>query len=172
MHRLLLWRACFTIVMRIPYLNVPCISNGTCYHGQCVRVDDVLMGWYEFCLCNPRYSGFECNEQSTLSQMDWLIVLTGLLLCLGVCLCLLSSPFCYGCLKEDFYPQVIECARSTPYVELGSPTSPPPAGMRLYRIPSDYLSRRRTILDGLVPLHSISSLAYLTRHLRREPSID
>ncbi|CAF1373960.1 unnamed protein product [Adineta steineri] len=123
--------------MRIPYLNIPCIVNETCFHGQCIHVDDYLINWYEFCLCDHSYSGYECNEQTKLSRTD-----------------------CF--LKDDFYPQIIECTRSTPYVEVSSPNSVKLTGMRIYRIPSEHLSRRQTIIDGLIPLHTISSLAYLT----------
>jgi hypothetical protein len=149
--------------MRIPYLNVPCILNETCFYGECIRVDDFLIGWYEFCLCNHYYSGYECNEQTNFSRTDWFVILSGLLVCLGVCLCILSVPFLYSFLKDDFYPQIIECARTTPYVEVNSPTNIPLTGVRIYRIPSEHISRRRTIIDGLMPLHSISSLAYLNR---------
>ena len=155
--------------MRIPYFNLPCLVNETCFHGRCMRVDDVLLGWYEFCFCDHHFIGSECNEQTRLSHTDWLILLSGLLLCLGMGLCLLTVPFLYGFLKEDFYPQIIECARSTPYIEIKPSRHQAATGIRLYRIPSEHLSRRRTILDGLIPLHSISSLAYLTG-LRRVPS--
>ncbi|CAF3013744.1 unnamed protein product [Rotaria sp. Silwood2] len=156
--------------MRIPYLNVPCILNETCFHGQCIHVDDFLTGWYEFCLCNHYYSGYECNEQTKLSRTDWFIILTCLITCLCISLCLLFIPFLYKFLKDDFYPQIIECTRLTPYVEVSSPTSTILTGMRIYRIPSEYLSRRRTIIDRLIPLHSISSLAYLNRirNIRRQ----
>ncbi|CAF2898582.1 unnamed protein product [Rotaria sp. Silwood2] len=156
--------------MRIPYLNVPCILNETCFRGQCIHVDDFLIGWYEFCLCNHYYSGYECNEQTKLSRTDWFIILTCLITCLCISLCLLFIPFLYKFLKDDFYPQIIECTRLTPYVEVSSPTSTILTGMRIYRIPSEYLSRRRTIIDRLIPLHSISSLAYLNRirNIRRQ----
>lgn len=144
--------------MRIPYLNIPCILNETCFHGQCIHIDDYLIGWYEFCLCKKSYSGYECNEQMILNQTDWLIILTCLITCFIICLCFLSLPGFYKILKEDFYPQIIECTRSTPYVEMNTLNS-----IRIYRIPSEYLTRRRTIIDGLIPLHSISSLAYLNR---------
>jgi hypothetical protein len=143
--------------MRIPYLNIPCILNETCFYGQCIHVNDFLIGWYEFCLCNHHYSGYECNEQTKLSQIDWFVILT--FLC--ICLCHLSIPFLYSFLKDDFYPQIIECTRSTPYVEVSSPNSVTLTGIRIYRIPSEHLTRRRTIIDGLIPLHSVSSLTYL-----------
>ncbi|CAF1515210.1 unnamed protein product [Adineta steineri] len=148
--------------MRIPYLNIPCIVNETCFHGQCIHVDDYLINWYEFCLCDHSYSGYECNEQTKLSRTDWFIILICLISCLFICFCLLCIPFFYSFLKDDFYPQIIECARSTPYVEVSSPNSVKLTGMRVYRIPSEHLSRRQTIIDGLIPLHTISSLAYLT----------
>ncbi|CAF1062846.1 unnamed protein product [Rotaria sp. Silwood1] len=149
--------------MRIPYLNLPCILNETCFHGQCIHVDDFLIGWYEFCLCNYYYSGYECNEQTKLNRIDWFIILTCLITCLCIILCFLCIPFLYNFLKHDFYPQIIECTRSTPYIEINSPISTIFNGIRIYRIPSEYLLRRRTIIDRLIPLHSISSLAYLTR---------
>ena len=71
--------------------------------------------------------------------------------------------FLYSFLKEDFYPQIIECTRSTPYVEITSSNSMTRNDTCIYRIPSEYLSRRRTVIDGLIPLHSISSLAYLNQ---------
>ena len=155
--------------MHIPYLNVPCLVNQTCFYGQCQHVEDVLIGWYEFCLCEPSYVGFECNTWNKFSRTDWMILLSILLCFLATILCLLSIPFFYYILKDEYYPQVIECARSSPYVEVEPIFSfvPTTAVLRLYRIPSEYLSRRRTILDGLVPIHSISSLAYSTgiRHM-------
>lgn len=147
--------------MRIPYLNTPCIVNETCFHGQCIQVEDFLIGWYEFCLCNYQYSGYECNEQTKLNRIDRFIITTLLIIVLSTVLCLLCIPFLYSILKHDFYPQIIECARTTPYVEVNS--SELNNGMRIYRIPSEYLSRRRTIIDRLIPLHSISTIAYLTR---------
>lgn len=154
--------------MRIPYLNLPCLINKTCFHGQCQHVQDVLTGWYEFCLCEPSYVGLECAERKTIGRTDWLILLLALFSFLAMIFCCVTIPFFYYVLKDDFYPQIIECARSTPYVEIQpfSNTRSLP-DIRLYRIPSEYLSRRRTILDGLVPLHSISSWTYLTdmRHL-------
>ncbi|CAF1576700.1 unnamed protein product [Rotaria magnacalcarata] len=149
--------------MRIPYLNIPCTLNQTCFHGQCIHAEDFLIGWYEFCLCNQHYSGYECNEQTKLNRNDWFIISTCLTTCLCIVLCLLCVPFLHNFLEDDFYPQIIECTRSTPYVEISTPSSAIRTGMRIYRIPSDYLSRRRTIIDRLAPLHSISSLAYLTR---------
>ena len=159
--------------MRIPYFNVPCVINETCYHGQCIHVNDILIGWYEFCRCNDDYSGYECNEQTKLSRTDWFIIVTCLIACLCICLCLLCIPLLYYFLKNDFDPQIIECTRSTPYVEVSSSTSTILTGMRIFRIPSEYLSRRRTIIDRLIPLHSISSLAYLTRfrNMRRDEQI-
>jgi hypothetical protein len=156
--------------MRIPYLNIPCVLNETCFHGQCIHVNDFLINWYEFCLCDDHYSGYECNEQTKLNRTDWFIISTCLISCLCICLCLLCIPFFYSFLKEDFYPQIIECTRSTPYVEISSPNSVTLTGMRIYRIPSEHLARRRTIIEGLVPLHTISSLAYLTRerNIRRQ----
>ena len=157
-------------MMRIPYFNIPCVVNETCFHGECVRVEDFLISWYEFCLCQPSYSGYECNEQTKVNRTDWLIILTCLISCLTISVCLSCIPFLYSFLKEDFYPQVIECTRSTPYVEVSSPHSVTLTGVRVYRIPSERLSRRRTIVDGLIPLHTISSLAYVTsnRNLRNE----
>jgi hypothetical protein len=169
---MILFGALFTVSlsMHIPYLNIPCVLNETCFHGQCVHVDDVLINWYEFCLCEPHYSGYECTERTKLNRTDWLIILTCLSSCLLISLCLLCVPFFYSFLKEDFYPQIIECARSTPYVEVTSPNAVTRTGTRIYRIPSEHLSRRRTIIDGLIPLHTISSLAYLTppRNTRTE----
>ena len=137
--------------------------NKTCFHGHCQHVDDILLGWYEFCLCEQSYVGIECDEQTIFSRTDWFVLLSIVLFIGGIGLCFISIPFFYYILKEDFYPQIIECARTTPYVEIQSLSSPiPNTDIRLYRIPSEHLSRRRTILDGLVPLHSISSLAYLT----------
>ena len=45
-------------------------------------------------------------------------------------------------------------------------------GIRIYRIPSEHLTHRRTIIDGLIPLHRISSLAYLNhfRNIRFQTS--
>lgn len=154
--------------MRIPYLNIPCIFNETCFHGDCIHVNDFLIGWYEFCLCHYHYSGYECNEQTILNRIDWLIISTCLITCLSICFCLFFMPFFYNFLKEDFYPQIIECTRSTPYVEVNSIRL---NGMRIYRIPSEYIARRRTIIDGLIPLHSISSLAYLNHFQRRNEQI-
>jgi hypothetical protein len=149
--------------MRIPYLNIPCILNETCFHGVCRHVDDFLIGWYEFCLCDRHYSGYECNEQTKLSRTDWFVILTCVITCLCIGLCLFCMPFLYSILKDDFSPQIIECTRSRPYVEVSSPHSMALTGVRIYRIPSEHLTRRRTIIDGLIPLHSISSLAYLNR---------
>lgn len=152
--------------MHIPYLNVPCLVNKTCFHGHCQHVEDVLIGWYEFCLCQPSYVGLECNEHNQLSRTDWAVLLTSLFCLIAMIFCFLSVPFFYYILKDDYYPQIIECARSSPYIEIETSVSSvsTTAALRLYRIPSAYLSRRRTILDGLVPLHSISSLAYI-RHM-------
>ena len=154
--------------MRIPYLNSPCLINETCFHGHCIHVEDFLIGWYEFCLCHRNYSGIQCNEQTKFNRIDWFILWTCLSTCLIIGLCLICLPFCYRFFKEDFYPQIIECTRSRPYVEVNSSPSMQLAGMRIYRIPSEYLTRRRTIIDGLIPLHSIASLAYLPVPRREE----
>lgn len=146
--------------MRIPYLNFPCVFNETCFHGDCIHVEDFLIGWYEFCLCHRDYSGDQCNEHRKFNRTDWFILCTGLIVCLMIGLCFVCLPYYYRFLKEDFYPQIIECTRSRPYVEVNSMRL---TGLRIYRIPSEHIARRRTIIDGLIPLHSIASLAYLNR---------
>lgn len=151
--------------MRIPYLNTPCKLNETCFHGECLYVDDFLLGWYEFCSCHYSYSGYECNEQTKLNRTDWFILLTCIITCLCTVLCLIFIPFFYNFLKDDYYPHIIECTRARPYVEVNSPIHP---NVRIYRIPSEYLSRRRTIIDRLTPLHTISSLAHMRFQRRNE----
>jgi hypothetical protein len=157
-HYLLL--ALDSLNMRIPYVNIPCLLNETCFHGQCIRINDILIGWYEFCHCDQNYHGIECNEQAKFTRIDWFIILIVFAFCVSLGLCLASIPFLYRCLQEDFYPQIIECTRSTPYVEVHSWLHClDETNIRLYRIPSEYLSTKRTILDGLIPLHTIASLA-------------
>ena len=156
--------------MRIAYLNSPCLANETCFHGRCIHVDDFLIGWYEFCRCHRHYSGEQCNEQTKFNQIDWFILSTCLITCLSIALCLFCLPYCYRFFQEDFYPQIIECTRSRPYVEVNSVQTMQLTGVRIFRIPSEHLQRRRTMLDGLIPLHSIASLAYL-RVPRRDERI-
>ncbi|CAF0740386.1 unnamed protein product [Didymodactylos carnosus] len=151
--------------IRIPYLNYPCILNETCYHGQCARVQDLLTGWYEYCLCAKDWSGFECEQHSLLSRADWFVIIACILIFVLACVCTACIPLLYAFLEEDFYPQIIECGRQSPYAEIAIPgtTTTNNAGVRVYRIPSEYISTRRTIVDGLIPLHSVASLAYLSR---------
>ena len=155
--------------MRIPYLNTPCILNETCFHGDCIHIEDFLLGWYEFCLCHSKFFGIECNEQTKLTRLDWFIILVCLLGCLFILICSICIPYFYKYFQDDFYPQIIECKRSTPYVEYNSRSM---NGIRIYRIPSEHLTHRRTIIDGLIPLHRISSLAYLNhfRNIRFQTS--
>lgn len=156
--------------MRIPYLNSPCVFNQTCFHGDCIHVEDFLIGWYEFCLCHREYSGYQCDEHRTFNRTDWFLLCTVLIGGLAIGLCSVCLPYFYRCLKEDFYPQVIECTRSRPYVEVNPTHTMGLTGLRIFRIPSEHLARRRTIIDGLIPLHSIASLARW-RHSRREERI-
>lgn len=149
--------------MRIAYFNVPCLINETCFHGQCVRVNDILIGSYEFCLCRQPYVGDECNELNRLSRHDWLIIYSICIVIGGIIICLLLAPLCYRLVEEDFYPQIIECTRPRPYLEMNSSTTNLSDNVRIYRIPSDYIRQQRTTLDGLVPLYNLASLSYWTR---------
>ena len=144
--------------MRIPYFNTPCVPNETCFHGQCTYMKDVLIGVLELCRCHQPHIGYECNETLHLTRFDWLALSSVLLLLLGVILTLLLVPVLYNLLRNDFYPQIIECSRSRPYIELDDSTT----DRRIYRIPSDYVFHRRSVLDGLIPLRRLTFNSYPT----------